>query len=373
MLLDRALSIITITIWALLVSFAGIYLIRTTLRQGIVSAVRKLFSRLFFVMLFAAIAITLLSESLVFIEPQEVGVVVSLIMPEGYHDQPFRSGLRWIAPLMEQVYRYPIYWQTYTMSGRPTEGQKIGNDSIVARTSDGQEVSIDCSVIFRIDSERAIQVHIDWQGRYIEGFVRPVLRGLIRTQVSQYTVDEVNSSKRLDLEKDLSSRARAVLEDKGFVMDSFVLRNITFSPEYAASVEQKQVALQDAIQKEHQADQIRKLAAGEADRIVKIADAEAEAVIIKAQAETEALKLIAEALAQRPDLITYRYVDKLAPGIRVMLVPSNAPYILPLPSLEAETPGTPTPAVALPTPAVALPTPGAVFTPTLTLTPTPVP
>jgi len=378
MLLDRALQVISLLAWIALAVFVSVYVIRTTQRAGIHVAVRRLLSWRMLIVFLLVVGITLLSEALVFIQPQEVGVVVSLVEAQGYRDRPLRSGLRWIVPFFEEVQRYPIYFQTYTMAARPTEGRELGNDAITARTSDGQEVVLDTSVIFQIDPEQAIRIHIEWQTRYIDDFIRPVLRGIIRTQVSQYTVNEVNSSKRLDLERDLSDQVRAVLEDKGFVMDRFLLRNITFSEEYAATVEQKQVAQQQAIQKEYEAEQIRKLASGEADRIRTVASAEAEAVLVKAQAEADALKLLGASLAQRPDLITYRYIDKLAPSIRVMLVPSNAPYLLPLPSLDANIePATSfTPVLTVPSPNALQPPetiPGQVFTPTLSITPTPTP
>ncbi|MBI3759609.1 MAG: hypothetical protein HY269_07635, partial [Deltaproteobacteria bacterium] len=154
-------------------------------------------------------------------------------------------------------------------------------------------------------------------------FVRPVVRGLVRTQVSQYTVDEVNSSKRLDLERDLDKQVRAVFQAKGLILDRFILRNVAFSPEYAAAVEQKQVALQAKIESEYRADAVRKLAQGEAD-----------AARTKAQGQADALTLIAQALAKDKNLLTYEYIQKLSPAIRVMLVPSNAPFILPLPTLD---------------------------------------
>jgi hypothetical protein len=58
--------------------------------------------------------------------------------------------------------------------------------------------------------------------------------------------------------------------------------------------------------------------------------------LIEAEADAKALELIAAALAGNPDLITYSYVQKLAPGIQVMLVPNDNPFLLPLPTL---TPG----------------------------------
>ena len=66
------------------------------------------------------------------------------------------------------------------------------------------------------------------------------------------------------------------------------------------------------------------------------ADAEADAIRVKAQAQTDALQAIAVALNKNPNLITYEYVEKLSPNIRAMLVPNNAPLILPLPDLMAE-------------------------------------
>ena len=38
-------------------------------------------------------------------------------------------------------------------------------------------------------------------------------------------------------------------------------------------------------------------------------------------------------MAANPQLLNYRYIEKLAPGIQVMLVPNDNPYILPLPEL----------------------------------------
>jgi regulator of protease activity HflC (stomatin/prohibitin superfamily) len=358
MLLDHALNILTIGVWILLAFFILLYLLRTTLVFGFGVAVQRLFStRMLYVLLAFAVALVFLNNSLVFIEPQDVGVVISMTSSQGYRSRPFRSGLHWIVPFMEEVYLYPISWQTYTMSATPIEGANQGNDSIAARTSDGQAVFIDCSVIFQIDPEQAPRIYIDWQDRYISDFIRPLLRGLIRTLVSQYTVDEVNSSKRMDLERDLASQVQAALEDKGFIMDHFLLRNITFSQEYADAVELKQVALQGSIQKQYEAEQLRNLAMGQAD-----------ATKLNADAEAYAIKLLGQALQDNPDVITLRYVDKLAPGIQVMLVPNNAPYLLTLPTLQPNT----TPSVPLPTGTVYTPT-AATPPPTATPTSTPTP
>lgn len=383
-MLDQVLNALTILAWALLLLYLLFSFIRGFQAGGIGEAVRSITRWRVLVALLLVIAITLLSASLVFIQPQEVAVVVSLISRDGYREQPFRSGLHWIVPLAEKTEIYPIYWQTYTMSSEVLEGEKIGDDSIAARTSDGQAVYVDVSVIYRIDSNDVIRVHIDLQDRYVEDYIRPVLRGIVRTEVSQFTADEVNSSKRKNLETIPDEKIRESIGEKGFILDRFLLRNIGFSTAYASAIEQKQVAEQEKLQREFQAEQIRKLAEGQRDKyeieaqgqakaIVLQGQAEADVIKLKAQAEAEALELIKAALGGDQNLITYRYIDKLGPGVKVMLVPSDNPYLLPLPDLTDNLESSSILTTTLETEIIPSITPTEVISPPPEITPTPTP
>lgn len=322
-MIDQILSLITKAAWFLFAGYTIVSFIGTLRKHGIGVALLSMFSTKIILPLVLVMALNLLSLALVFVEPQEVGVVISIVSRQGIQDQPFQSGLHWVIPLAEQVIKYPIYWQTYTMAGKANEGQIKGNDSIRARTSDGQEVFLDCSIIFKVDPEQVVRLHIDWQDRYTEQLIRPVAQGFVRTQVSQFTVEEVNSDKRKDLETNLDRLLAAEFIDKGLILDQFLLRDMTFSPEFSASIEKKQIALEGQLEKEYEAEQLRQLAKGKAD-----------AVLIEAQAQAQALDLIAQILKDNPKLLTYEYINKLSPNIRVMLVPSETPLILPLPELE---------------------------------------
>lgn len=359
--IDSLLTLASRFVWLLFLIYAVLIFIRTTMRHGVLLAVVRLFSFRILLPFLGAVLVSLLSLAIVFVEPQQVGVIVSVPSPGGVRPQPLRAGLHLIIPLLEREVRYPIYWQTYTMSNKVDEGAKLGDDSIRARTSDGQEVRLDTSIIFRVDQEQAVSVHIDWQERYVEDFVRPVIRGQVRTQVSQFTVREVNSSARRDLETTLERLLREEFAEKGLLVDQFLLRDIAFSTEYSAAIEAKQVALEGQEQAEHQAQQIRNLAEGQRDKYRIEAQGRAEAILLESEAQAEGLKRIAEALDQNDDLVTYHYVDKLSPNIRVMLVPSNNPLILPLPDLDEMIPVTGT-----------MPITGT-MTPTTTEAPTPAP
>ena len=175
---------------------------------------------------------------------------------------------------------------------------------------------------------------MDWQERYAEDFVRPVVRAVVRRQVSQFTAREVNSSSRKDLEAALDQILAREFGDKGLVLDQFLLRDIAFTPEYSDAVESKQVALEGKVQTEYEAIQMQNLATGRAEAVKIEAKARAEAITIEAKAKAEALNMIGLALAENRDLLTYEYVQKLSPNIRVMLVPSTSPLILSIPDME---------------------------------------
>ncbi|NPA06522.1 MAG: hypothetical protein GXO54_03870 [Chloroflexi bacterium] len=302
-----------------------------------------------------AVLITTLGAGLVFVPPEMRGVVISAVAPKGYREQPLEPGLRWIIPYAEYVKLYPISKQTYTMSSTPAEGDVYGDDSIEARTKDGQLIFMDASVIYSIDPERVVEVHITWQDRYAQDLVRPLARGIIRDAVSQFRVDEVVSTHRFQLRDMIFTEMKKRLAENGLILHDFVLRNITFTEEYARAVEEKQIAEQRAQQakflveqKKYEAEQMRQIAQGEADARIIRAKGEAEARLIQAKAEAEALAQIATVLRTNPELLTYEYIQRLAPGIKVMLVPADNPYLLPLPELEttSEVQLTPTPTPA---------------------------
>ena len=298
-----------------------------------------------------AVVLTSISAGLVFIQPEERMVVISALQSQGYREEALTPGLRWIIPFAENVVPYRISKQTYTMSGTPIEGAVAGDDSVSVRTADGQQVQVDASVIYSINPTQVVDVHITWQSRFTDELVRPQSRGIIRAEASRYGVEEIVTSKREEMAESIRSQLAAKLDENGLILVDFILRDITFSPEYAASVEQKQIAeqlAQQAVfvveQRRQEANQAREQAQGLADAVVIRARGAAEAKVIEAEAEAQALELIAAQLRDNPQLVTFRYVEKLAPGIQVMLVPSDNPFLLPLPGLTSTTEVVPTPA-----------------------------
>jgi len=315
--------------------FAGVIVlifIRASRKESV-----KGLSSLVILMLVAAILLTTVGAGLVFLQANEYGVVISAFAPKGYREVALTPGLHWIIPFVESVQKYSIARQTYTMSSVSSEGAQPGDDSIQARTKDGQQIFIDASVIYAVDPTQLIQLHTVWQNRYEENVVRPVSRAAIRDAVSQFGVEELVSTKRAELEASIREGIQTGLNTNNIIMVDFLLRNIRFSDEYALAVEQKQIAEQQAQQakfvveqKKQEAEQARQTAQGQADAAVIASKGAAEARLIQAKAEAEANTLLSQSLT--PTLLQYQYILKLAPGVQTIFVPSGNQFILPLPN-----------------------------------------
>jgi regulator of protease activity HflC (stomatin/prohibitin superfamily) len=234
------------------------------------------------------------------------------------------------------------------MARTASEGETQGLITVESRTSDGQRIFVDSSVIFKIEPTAVIEIHKAWQNRYQDDLILPQARGIIRDAVSQYRVDEVLSSKRFDMTSQITQELEEVMARNGLTLVDFVLRDITFTEEYAQSIELKQIAEQQALQaqfvvesKRQEAEQARQIAQGQADAAVIAAKGAAEAQIIQAEAQAEANELIGQSLQDNPEILQYQYILKLAPGVQTIFIPSGNQFILPLPDTTTNTPTTP--------------------------------
>ena len=311
------------------------------------------------VLLVLGISLNAVGAGLVFIDQFESGVVVSPLTPGGVRPEPLTAGIHWVIPFIENVERFSTAQQEYTMSGTASEGAIQGNDAVEGRTSDGQQVFIDATIRFSVDPTKAVEVRRRWQSqeRYMSGFVRPTTRNVIYNTSARYKVEEIYGSKRAELQQLIYEQLITEYSRQGLLLEAFQLRNITFTADYAKSIEEKQIAEQNALrakflvdQQKQEAERLREEARGQRDAAITKAEGDAQATILRAQAEAEALRLVSEALKANPDLLTFRYIEKLAPSINTVLLPSNAPFLIDIKSLLQQPTAQPTP-TPQPTPA----------------------
>ncbi len=274
-----------------------------------------------------ALVSSTLSTSIIVIDAGEVGVIFNIF--SGTQDEPLMPGLHIVIPYINEVYRYSTLEQVYTMTKTQGEGEIHGDDSLWSPTSEGLQVGVDSSTRFKLDPRKAAMIHNNFRNTYVEVLVRPSIRSIVRHHVSQNTVTDVYGPKRAEIQQAITEDLQTRFEKSGLLLLSFDIRNINFTEDYATSIEQKQIAQQNAEQMQFVLQKERQ----EADRKKIEAEGVKQAAITRAQGESEALRLINEQIKQNENLLTYRYIEKLSPNVQVMLLPSNSPFILDMKNL----------------------------------------
>lgn len=142
----------------------------------------------FKVLFYFFIVFLLFKSTLIFIPAGHVGVVYD--RGRGVLPNPMREGLNFALPFWQFVTLYDTRLQEYTMSVAPDEGARKKDDSLDAPTSDGQQVKVDATVIFRIDPAKAPEIHRTIGVDYIEKLIRPFSRSQIRMVISRYVAPQ---------------------------------------------------------------------------------------------------------------------------------------------------------------------------------------
>ncbi len=220
-----------------------------------------------------------------------------------------QQGFTFVPPFVSNTQMYDLRRMEYTMSGVRGEGRQADtDDSIWAPTQEGLQVGVDLTVWHHLDPLRVADIHQRIGPDYEEKIIRPAVRSVIRLVISEYAVMDVYSSRRAKIQDEINQKIKALVEKDGFVIDDVVLRDVRFTPEFAKSIEAKQIAQQSAEQMKYTLEKEQK---------------EAERKVIEAQGRANAIEVINKALAQNPNYIKYLYVDKLSDKISVIVSDQN--------------------------------------------------
>jgi regulator of protease activity HflC (stomatin/prohibitin superfamily) len=210
----------------------------------------------------------LLSSAIKIIEPGKIGVQVLFGQVQ---NQVLESGLHFIDPVVE-VTTFSIQTENYTMSAKSGEGQVQGDDAIRVLSSDGLEVTIDLSVLYRINAAKAPFILQNIGENYEDKIVRPVTRTAVRDNAVNYQAVDLYSTKREEFQGKINKTITDNFAKNGLEVQQILVRNISLPATVRASIESKIQAEQDAqkmqfvLQKERQeADRKRVEAQGIAD------------------------------------------------------------------------------------------------------------
>jgi regulator of protease activity HflC (stomatin/prohibitin superfamily) len=188
------------------------------------------------------IIIGILTSCIVQIDAGQIGV--KTLFGKVQNDV-LNSGLHFINPLMD-VKSLDVRTQNYTMSGVKDEGDKEGDDAIRVLTSDGLEVIIDLTVLYRVQANEAPRLVRQTGLDFKDKIVRPVTRTKIRDNAVYYTAIDLYSNKRDEFQTRIYKTIEDNFKRRGLELEQLLVRNITLPNKVKAAIEEKINAEQEA-------------------------------------------------------------------------------------------------------------------------------
>jgi regulator of protease activity HflC (stomatin/prohibitin superfamily) len=253
------------------------------------------------------VVIALVVQSLVTVQAGTVGVVKRL----GAVRQEFAPGLHLIIPFIDKVVIFPTLKKTYEASDTPQASQADYPDIIVsALTSDGQQIKVGVTARFMIQPGKAAWIlqNLGSEREFVEKVVKTEIRGSGRRVPTRFASYDLYTKKSYEAQQALFDEIAPKFEANGLILDEIVIRNITFTPEYAKTLEEKQIQLENITTEKNKLEQakIRK-----------------EQQIVIAEGDAKSIEIRQAALSKNPTIIQWEFVQKLAPNIQWGIMPDK--------------------------------------------------
>jgi regulator of protease activity HflC (stomatin/prohibitin superfamily) len=114
-------------------------------------------------------------------------------------------------------------------------------------SSEGLVMNLDTSLIYHLDAQKAAEVYQKIGPNYIDVLIEPNLRAAIREATASHTANALYTGEREMVAKQIYDQLTNLLGQRGFVVESVLLRDIQLPATLKASIEAKQQAEQEAL------------------------------------------------------------------------------------------------------------------------------
>ena len=208
------------------------------------------------------------------------------------HTELFTEGSLFDLPGLYQVRRFPARDQVY----RPTHGSHADGEGAF-QSVEGLSLGVDLAVRYALDPQRVSRMARDLPDDLQAEIVQPAVQGAAYRLLAHYTVREIFSSKRAEIQQALETELKPRLAADGIVLRSVQIGKIDLPPDYRQGME-RLLAEELETEKMHYTLELKDKRVKETEleaeaekvRREKAAEAAAQEQVIAARGQEEAMK-----------------------------------------------------------------------------------
>lgn len=188
----------------------------------------------------------LVSCATVYVGPNEVGVrQVYYGSGSGIHHDPLPIGTHFVVPGYERVHVFPTDMQSLDKtSSAEHSAHEHGRttDPIHIQTSDGYQVTVDATVLYRIKDPYLVITKVGPGKLYEDSVVIPRSDQALRKALGELNSEEFyQGPKRLQQTKQAFDALKPEFEMKGIELVKLLVRSISYDQAYQHQIEQRKI------------------------------------------------------------------------------------------------------------------------------------
>ena len=148
----------------------------------------------------------------------------------------------------------------------------------------GLTLKLDASVRYRLVPEEVVALHKEIGPDYYLKIIEPVLRSEARRVIGQYTPEEIYSTKRDVIERQIREGTRSKIEGHHLALEAVLIRNVDLPDAIRTAIDQKLAAEQEVLKMQY---------------VLEVTKARAEQQRIEAQGIADYNRIVTASLSQQ--------------------------------------------------------------------------
>jgi regulator of protease activity HflC (stomatin/prohibitin superfamily) len=251
------------------------------------------------------VALVLLPTTIVYVNPGYVGIVIHRA-GGGVDKTPLGPGLHMKNPLTTGIEEYPVFMQTLVLTKTTTEGSP-NNDEINVNSKEGQPISLDVSMSFELDPDKAPGLYTTFR-RDIQsiqhGYVKQSIRQALQEVIGNEEIAAVIGPKKAEAVNQTTMLLSQRLAQYGIVVKQFTINELRAPPAVIEAINQKNVMQQQALTSQNELQKNTFQAQGDSIKAM----GHAKAILAEAEAQAKANELLSRSVTA--NLVQYEMAKK---------------------------------------------------------------